>query len=90
MTLRSVMLQLSERQIERLDKEASAAGVSRSHLVRVAVDEHLSARFQGSVAEQYALAYPSDGEADDVDEFGNLTAFHRAAAADRQSDREPW
>jgi hypothetical protein len=89
MGLRSVMVQLRPDQIEQLDRAANRQGTSRSRLVRDAVDASLRPRSDRSVAEQYALAYP-DGDSG-VDEWGDLDAWHQAAADARvQGERDPW
>jgi hypothetical protein len=89
MTLKSVMLQLDVAQIERLDREAARAGVSRSHLIRQAVDAAFSPPIDHDLAARYAAAYPDGGI--DTDEWGNLDEWHAAAGRDRiRSAREPW
>jgi predicted transcriptional regulator len=82
--MRSVMVQLSDDQIARLDVEAARKGVSRSSVVRSAVDESLRARFDQAVADQYAVAYP-DGTFGS-DEWGSLDDWHAAAAKSRALD----
>jgi Arc/MetJ-type ribon-helix-helix transcriptional regulator len=79
--MRSVMVQLSEDQITRLDVEAARKGVSRSSVVRAAVDGSLKSRFDQAIADQYAQAYP-DGTFG-VDEWGSLDEWHAAAAKSR-------
>ncbi|HUF99791.1 MAG TPA: CopG family transcriptional regulator [Ilumatobacter sp.] len=89
MTLKSVMLQLDVDQIEQLDRQASASGVSRSHLVRQAVAALLHPPSDQSVADRYAQAYPDQSLG--TDEWGDLDAWHAAAAASRTTDdRDPW
>ena len=77
-SLKSVMVQLSDHQIARLDVEAARMGVSRSSVVRSAVDDSLRPRFDQAVADQYAQAYP-DGKFGS-DDWGSLDAWHEAAA----------
>ena len=79
--MRSVMVQLSDDQIARLDVEAARKGVSRSSVVRSAVDETLRTQFDQAVADQYALAYP-DGTFGS-DEWGSLDDWHEAVAKSR-------
>lgn len=98
MTLRSVMLQLRDDQIARLDAQAAGMGVSRSKLVRDAVDAALDRPLAVDVAAQYAAAYPNgDGPelaAAEVDEWGDLDAWHEAAARSRpageRSEPDAW
>ena len=98
MTLRSVMLQLRDDQIVRLDAQAAGMGVSRSKLVRGAVDAALERPLAVDVAAQYAAAYP-DGDAPDrrvadVDDWGDLDAWHDAAArswsAGERAEPDTW
>jgi hypothetical protein len=95
MTLRSVMLQLREDQIARLDAHAAGLGVSRSKLVRDAVDASFDRPVAVDVAAQYAAAYPDsdrpdsdrpDASAADVDAWGDLGRWHDAAAHSRRTD----
>ena len=88
MTLRSVMLQLREDQIARLDAEATRARVSRSKLVRDAVDAQMQGSVDIDLAERYRLAY-ADGLG--VDAWGDLDAWHAAAERSRRDgSRAPW
>ena len=84
MSLKSVMLQLSDEQLTRLDAEASRLGVSRSKVVRDCVDQSFAERFDPRIAELYATAYATTGE--DVDEWGSLDEWHAAAARSRSAD----
>lgn len=89
MSLKSVMLQLSDEQLERLDAEASRLGVSRSKVVRDCVDQTFAERFDQRVAELYATAYATTGN--DVDEWGSLDEWHATAARSRSTDtRDRW
>jgi Ribbon-helix-helix protein, copG family len=89
MTLRSVMLQLRDDQIARLDAQAAGMGVSRSKLVRDAVDASLDRPLAVDVAAQYRSAYPDsdgpDGPASDTDAWGDIDAWHEAAARSRRT-----
>lgn len=61
--------------------------MSRSSLVRDAVDAFLRSRTDRSVAEQYSHAYPGCGSG--VDQWGDLDAWHKAAADARaQNERD--
>lgn len=81
MSLRSVMLQLRDDQIERLDAKATRAGVSKSKLVRDAVDSSLDRAVRPDVADLYAAAYPRPVAG--TDEWGDLDAWHDATERDR-------
>ncbi len=74
-------MHLSDDQIARLDVEAAHKGVSRSSVVRSAVDESMRPRFDQAIADQYAVAYP-DGTFGS-DEWGSLDDWHEAAAKGR-------
>ncbi len=90
MTLRSVMLQLREDQIARLDAHAAGLGVSRSKLVRDAVDASFDRPVAVDVAAQYAAAHPDSdrpvASSADVDAWGDLDRWHDAAAHSRRTD----
>lgn len=85
MTKSSVMVQLEPGQIEALDERARREGISRSHLIRRAVDELLDPPQDPDIAAQYAAAYPDQRFG--ADEWGDLDAWHDAAEADRSDDR---
>ncbi len=87
--MRSVMVQLSEDQITRLDVEAARKGVSRSSVVRSAVDISLRSRFDQAVADKYAQSY-ADGTFGS-DAWGSIDEWHTAAAKNRveHSARKP-
>jgi predicted DNA-binding protein len=83
------MIQLEVEQIEQLDKEASRAGVSRSEMVRNAVEAMLHPPLDVSLDQRYAEAYPeiSLGR----DDWGDLDAWHEAASTARaEGERDPW
>lgn len=75
------MLQLSVDQIDELDRTARRAGVSRSQLVRNAVDALIDPPSNVDIAEQYARAYPVP--TDGVDDWGDLDVWHAAARSER-------
>jgi hypothetical protein len=83
------MVQLSEDRIKRLDRVATRSGVSRSQVVRDAIDNALTPPIDSDLAARYAAAYPDND--DTVDEWGELDEWHSAAARERASDdRDPW
>lgn len=90
MSLKSVMVQLSQQQIDALDREAQRRKMSRSALVRAAVDELFAPPpWDATIAAQYAAAYP-DGKFG-TDDWGDLDEWHAAAAKDRGNmERDPW
>lgn len=89
MTLKSIMLQFSEEQIEQLDRAAKHSGASRSQVVRDAVDALLAPKPDADVAALYAAAYPSGSFG--TDEWGDLDAWHDAIERQRvATDRGAW
>ncbi len=83
------MLQLRPDQIEQLDVVARQRGASRSSLVRDAVDASLRPLGSQAVAELYAAAYPEPVAG--TDEWGDLDAWHTAAATARVAGaRDAW
>lgn len=86
MTLRSVMVQFREDQIERLDAEAARSGKSRAQIVREVVDRSLVPAFDSALADRYAAAYPIGSYG--VDDWGSLDAWHDAATRARRTDNE--
>ena len=83
------MLQLREDQIERLDAQAVSVGASRSKLVRDAVDATFATPVNDDVADLYARAYPELSFG--TDDWGDLDAWHEAAARERtKAGRDPW
>ena len=82
------MLQLEPEQIERLDREAVRTGVSRSQLVREAVAAALRPDLDLDLEARYRRAYAPQP---DVDEWGDIDAWHAAAGRDRAGrDSDEW
>lgn len=86
MPLRSVMVQLRDDQIERLDAEAARSGKSRAQIVREVVDRSLAPAFDEVLAARYAAAYPAPTHGTDA--WGSLDAWHAAASAARMTETE--
>lgn len=82
------MLQLREDQIAELDAHALASNISRSKLVRDAVDAALRPALRPDVEALYAAAYPTVSFG--VDEWGDVDAWHAAASATALSELETW
>jgi hypothetical protein len=81
MSATQLAIRFSERQIQTLDALASELGTTRSAVVKELVDAAERAR----VAALYAAAYPSTSP--DVDDFGDLDAFHDEAESERVDSR---
>ena len=77
MAATQLAIRFTDRQLETLDQLARASKTTRSAVVKQLVDQAERVH----VAERYEAAYRI-GEPD-VDEFGDLGAFHAAAEADR-------
>ena len=77
MAATQLAIRFTERQLETLDHLASASRTSRTAIVKQLVDQAERVR----IAALYAAGYPAGGS--DVDDFGDLEAFHAAAEADR-------
>ncbi len=80
MAATQLAIRFTERQLETLDHLATASKTSRSAVVKQLVDQAERAR----VAALYVAGYPSGGS--NVDDFGDLEAFHAAAEADRTNN----
>lgn len=95
------MVQLTDELIEALDARASREGVSRSHLIRRAIEELLAADRSAAIDRRIVEGYtrmPQGGRFD-ADEWGDVDRLMQAltaeqtrqqAAEDRQAERGPW
>lgn len=95
------MVQLNDDLLELLDSRAARTGVSRSQLIREAIEEFLSADRAAAVDRQIIEGYtqmPQGGEYD-VDEWGDLGAQMTTLTADQMRSlnaeeqgarHEPW
>ncbi len=95
------MVQLNEDLLEQLDRRATREGVSRSSLIRQAVEGFLAADRRTEIDRRIVEGYrrmPQGGEAD-VDEWGDLGRAVAALSADslralaeeeREAGFEPW
>jgi len=77
---RETLVQLSDELIERLDRQARERGVSRSTLIRDAIEEHLAASTHDELDRQIVEAYTKDPP-DDI--WGDDPAIAMIEA-------EPW
>jgi predicted transcriptional regulator len=95
------MVQLSGDLVEALDRHAARAGVSRSQVIRDAVEAFLASDRAATIDRQIVGGYiktPQGGEFD-VDEWGDLSAMMPTLTADQQKQLtaeerargvEPW
>jgi predicted transcriptional regulator len=92
------MVQLSDERIAALDREAQLRGVSRSALIREAVDALLAARLRDEVGERIAEGYRRVPQAL-PDEWGSIAAdqdvanrelLQRLEREERDAGVPPW
>lgn len=95
------MVQLNQELIECLDRRAAREGVSRSHLVRQAVEVFLAGDREAEVDRQIVESYrrmPQGGE-HDVDEWGDVEravtalsaeTFRALGEEERDAGFKPW
>jgi hypothetical protein len=88
MASQQLAIRFTEDQIDVIEQAASELGISRSALVKKLVDDLKAIR----IASSYAAGYPLGGR--NVDDWGDLDAFHDAAARARRENRTadelPW
>ncbi len=85
MALKPIMIQVDPDRLGELDRAAGHRGMSRSALVREAIDELLSPpRPDGDLAERYRRAYGDD--APTHDDWGSFDAWDRAMDERRSDD----
>src|SRR5579864_7113300 len=91
-TRTETMVQLNNELINLLDKRAAQTGVSRSQLIRRAIETYLAADRETELDRQIVVGYTRvpQGGAFDEDEWGNLDSFMQAMATEtfRQVARE--
>lgn len=100
-TRTQTMVQLSVELVKQLDASASRAGISRSELIRKAIEAYLAKDKQAEIDREIVDAYtrmPQEGEFD-RDEWGDLGAmmttlaeasFKQLEADERAAGFEPW
>lgn len=92
------MVQLTDRLVEELDAEAARRGVSRSALVREALEAHLAEQRERSIGQEIADGYrrtppATPDEWGDLDALGDAAAaelLHRLDAEEHRQGHEPW
>lgn len=101
MTRTQTLVQLTDDLVQLLDQRAARTGVSRSYVIREAVEEFLAADREGTIDRQIVDGYqkmPQGGEYD-ADGWGNLDRQLTALTGDQmkqlnQEERdagfEPW
>ncbi|MGH9247251.1 MAG: CopG family ribbon-helix-helix protein [Acidimicrobiales bacterium] len=95
------MVQLTDDLLERLDQNASRKGVSRSQLIREAVEAYLADDVEAEIDRRIVAAYTRmpQGDEFDHDEWGDLGRMVDALTVDmlraldreeREAGLEPW
>lgn len=88
MVTRQTIVQLTDPLVDLLDKRAAREHVSRSHLIREAVEAYLREDREAEIDRQIIESYtrfPPGGE-HDIDEWGDLNAWHEGLAAARDPE----
>jgi Arc/MetJ-type ribon-helix-helix transcriptional regulator len=92
------MVQLTDELVALLDREAARRGMSRSALIRAALEEFLSHDHEAAISQQIVDGYTRIPPAI-PDEWGDLAALtdqasvdllQRLDAEERHQGREPW
>ena len=92
------MVQLNDRLLSLLDRHAERRGISRSALIRAALEDFLSQDQEALVGEQIVEGYKRIPPAS-PDEWGDLEkltdkaavdVLHRLDAEESAAGREPW
>jgi len=88
------MVQLSDELVRLLDEEAARRGLSRSALIREAVEAHLASSVGHAVADGYRRIPPATpdewGAPGDVADASARELLHRLDAEERAAGAEPW
>jgi len=88
------MVQLSDELVRLLDEEAARRGLSRSALIREAVEAHLGASVGRAIADGYRRIPPATpdewGDLGDVADASARELLHRLDAEERAAGADPW
>lgn len=92
------MVQLNDELLGLLDEEASRRGVSRSALIRGALEESLrgarEAKIAGEIVRGYQRIPPATpdewGDLETQSDEANADLLHRLDAEEKASGHEPW
>lgn len=97
-TRTQTLVQLNETLLAALDQRAARRGVSRSQVIREAVEAHLSADHDAEISRRIVEGYERTPQAA-PDEWGDPAAFasavtrdlhHRLDAEERIAGHDPW
>ena len=92
------MVQLTDRLVRLLDRVAARRGVSRSALIRTAVEQFLEKDEEAAVGRQIVAGYerippgtPDEwGDLSDISDRATADLLHRLDAEERAAGHEPW
>jgi len=92
------MVQLTDELVELLDREAERRGVSRSALIRSAIEEFFQhdqeAAISGQIVNGYTRVPPATpdewGDLEEVTDSTGRDLLHRLDAEERRDGHEPW
>jgi Arc/MetJ-type ribon-helix-helix transcriptional regulator len=92
------MVQLTDRLVRLLDRVAARRGVSRSALIRTAVEQFLEKDEEAAVGRQIVAGYerippatPDEwGDLSDMGDEATADLLHRLDAEERAAGHEPW
>lgn len=89
MATRQTIVQLTDPLVDLLDKRAAREHVSRSHVIRKAVEAYLKEDNEAEIDRQIIESYTTfpPGSEHDVDEWGDRDAWHEGLAAARAKER---
>jgi len=85
---RQTLVQLTAPLVERLDRRAAREGVSRSQVIRDAVEAYLHDDQEAEIARRFREGYRRV-PAGTPDEWGDPQAFHSALVGARERERRP-
>lgn len=81
-TTKPTMVQLTEPLLERLDARAGRERISRSRLIRDAVEAYLAGDTCPELEDRYRRAYEAE-PLDEPEAWGSIAAWHRGLASAR-------
>lgn len=92
------MVQLTDRLLRLLDRHAALRGISRSALIRTALEEFLRKDHEAVVGQEIVAGYkrippitPDEwGDLSQVTEHATVDVLQRLNAEERAEGREPW
>ncbi len=92
------MVQLTDRLLQMLDRQAARRGISRSALIRTALEDFLSQDRDSATGQAIVEGYerippvtPDEwGDLAQLTDQGTVDVLHRLDAEERAVGREPW